>query len=136
MLALAVLFGLCGVAAAQKENGEARGGLEQVEAANVVSLDGETTTRRVCLNGGLHVLAAHIIEESLVAFTTIYREGEEHLPASTYVILDPVEDSEADKWGWSSFSVGEPGCFELAVANARRVSTRCSCPWSGKSVII
>ena len=44
VLTLAVLFGLCGLAAAQDENGEARGNMEQVEAANVLAPGAEVVT--------------------------------------------------------------------------------------------
>ena len=114
-----VLVVLCGVAEAQKENGEARGHLEQVEAASVFSPDEEIVTRRVCLNAGAYVLAAHVVEGGTAAVATIIAEGADSPLAAAGVIIDPQTNPESDKWTWWSFSVDDPACFEVRVLNGR-----------------
>ena len=88
-------------------------------------------TRRVCLNANVYVMAVHIVEEGPFAVATIFAEGADSPLASALVTIDPQASPESDKWAWSSFSVGDPACFEIRGLNGRvRVySMRVSMSW-------
>ena len=88
--------------------------LERIRAADVDVTEDSAPDRRLCLNVGTYVMFGERADEELstVAGMVLFPEDDEE---ERWVLAGLVVDSRSRRWGWKSFVVDEPACYNLRV---------------------